>query len=58
MAGKVDKSKIKEEIVSLKKKLLSLRLKSAMGELKDVSQIKKTKKAIAILLTKLNSNIQ
>lgn len=56
--AKIDKNKIKEEVISLKKKLLSLRMKSAMGELKDTSQLKKTKKAIAILLTKLNGNVQ
>lgn len=56
--AKIDKNKIREEVISLKKKLLSLRMKSAMGELKDTSQLKKTKKAIAILLTKLNGNVQ
>ena len=45
---------IKNEILESKKKLLSLRIKKSSGELKDTSVIKKLKKNIARLFTKLN----
>ncbi len=50
-----DKKKMKEEIVESKKKLLSLRIKKSSGDLKDTSLFKKTRKSIARLFTKLNS---
>jgi ribosomal protein L29 len=40
-----------EEILKLKKSLLNLRLKKSQGDLRDTSQIKKTKKQIAKLFT-------
>lgn len=40
------------EILSLKKKLLGMRVKKSNGDLKDTSQIKKMRKAIARLFTK------
>lgn len=46
---------IKDEIIDLKKKLLNLRIKNASGDLKNVSLIKKTKKEIARLFTKVNA---
>ena len=46
-------NEIRNTIIDLKKKLLSLRIKLANGDLKNVSEIKKTKKEIARLFTKL-----
>ena len=46
-------NEIKNNILELKKKLLNLRIKKADGDLKNVSEIKKTKKEIARLFTKL-----
>ncbi|MDR2527091.1 MAG: 50S ribosomal protein L29 [Rickettsiales bacterium] len=47
-------SEINNEILSKKKKLLSLRVKNSSGELKNTSEIKKAKKEIARLFTKQN----
>ena len=44
---------INDKILELKKKLLSLRINNANGDLKNVSEIKKTKKEIARLFTQL-----
>ena len=46
---------ITNKILELKKKLLNLRIKNASGELKNIYEIKKTKKEIARLFTKLNA---
>jgi ribosomal protein L29 len=46
---------LREEILSSKKKLLSLRIKRSSGDLKDNSVFKKTKKRIARLFTKINN---
>ncbi len=45
---------IRNEILESKKKLLSLRIKKSSGDLKDTSAIKKLKKEIARLFTKMN----
>ena len=45
---------IRNEILESKKKLLSLRMKKSSGDLKDTSLIKKLKKDIARLFTKMN----
>ena len=45
---------IRNEILESKKKLLSLRIKKSSGDLKDTSVIKKLKKNIARLFTKMN----
>lgn len=45
---------IRNEILESKKKLLSLRIKKSSGDLKDTSVIKKLKKEIARLFTKMN----
>lgn len=45
---------IRNEILESKKKLLSLRIKKSSGDLKDTSLIKKLKKDIARLFTKMN----
>ena len=45
---------IRNEILESKKKLLSLRMKKSSGDLKDTSVIKKLKKEIARLFTKMN----
>jgi len=45
---------LKDKIISSKKELFSLRIKHSNGELKDCSKMKKLKKEIARLFTKLN----
>jgi ribosomal protein L29 len=44
----------KKDILNLKKKLLSLRVKKSSGEVQDTSVFKKTRKDIARLFTKTN----
>lgn len=51
-----DLSKYKVELSSERKSLLNLRFQKATGQLEKTSQIKKTRKKIAILLTKINQN--
>jgi ribosomal protein L29 len=49
----MSKEEIKE-VVGLKKRLLSLRIKKSSGEVQDTSVFKKTRKDIARLFTKIN----
>lgn len=49
-----NKKELLDKILELKKKLVSLRFKKSSGELVNVSEIKKVKKEIARLFTKLN----
>ena len=49
-----DLDKTITEINDLKKNLLNLRFKKSTGQLEQTSNIKKTKKKIAILKTQLN----
>ena len=51
---KIDKKTLREKVVEAKKKLLTLRLKKSTGELDKPSEINKTKKEVARLLTELN----
>ena len=44
----------KNSILDLKKKLFNLRISNKNGDLKNVSEIKKVKKEIARLFTKMN----
>ena len=44
------------ELNSVRKSLLNLRFQKATGQLEKTSQIKKSRKKIAQLLTKLNQN--
>lgn len=48
-------SNLCSEIKKLKKELLMLKIKQAYDNFNDVSQLKKRKKEIARLMTKLNS---
>jgi large subunit ribosomal protein L29 len=48
-------SEIKNNILELKKRLLGLRIKNANGDLKNVSEMKKTKKEVARLFTKIKA---
>ena len=52
-----DSKKIVSEINSARKSLLNLRFQKATGQLEKTSEIKKTRKKIAQLLTKKNQNI-
>jgi ribosomal protein L29 len=45
---------VRDNIMSLKKKLLSLRFKKSSGEVSDTSAFKETRKNIARLFTKIN----
>ena len=49
------KQEIINKILEFKKKLLSLRIKNSSGELTNTSEIRKVKKEIARLFTKLNT---
>ena len=50
-----DVSKIKEEILNLKKNLINLNFQKSTGQLEKTSRIKDTKKQIARLNTKLSN---
>ena len=60
MAKKIDKlndfKKLIVELNSLRKSLLNLRFQKATGQLEKTSQIKKLRKKIAQLYTKMNQN--
>ena len=51
----IDDKKIKEEILSLKKKLMNLNFQKSSGQLEKTSNIKETKKQIARLNTRLSN---
>ncbi|MFC1658960.1 50S ribosomal protein L29 [Pseudomonadota bacterium] len=51
---KLDKKTLREKVSEAKRRLLTLRLKKSTGELDKFSEIDKTKKEIARLLTALN----
>ena len=53
---KLDLKKIKSEIEDLKKSLLNLKFQKATGQLEKTAQIRKSKKNIARLTTKLNQS--
>ena len=52
-----DSKKIISELNSARKSLLNLRFQKTTGQLEKTSEIKKTRKKIAQLLTKKNQNI-
>tara|TARA_Y100001970_G_C13701924_1_gene587607 strand:+ start:293 stop:487 length:195 start_codon:yes stop_codon:yes gene_type:complete len=52
----INDNKIQEEIVNLKKSLLNLNFQKSSGQLEKTSEIKKAKKQIAKLKTKLAIN--
>ena len=52
----IDVKKLIIELNSVRKSLLNLRFQKATGQLEKTSQIKKSRKKIAQLLTKLNQN--
>jgi ribosomal protein L29 len=51
-----DVKKLIIELNSVRKSLLNLRFQKATGQLEKTSQIKKSRKKVAQLLTKLNQN--
>jgi len=51
-----DIKKMIAELSSTRKSLLNLRFQKATGQLEKTSQIKKSRKKIAQLLTKINQN--
>jgi len=55
-AKKIDKNKLKEEILNLKKSLINLSFQKSTGQLEKTSEIKKTKKNIAKLKFELSNS--
>jgi len=53
----LDRKKIREEVVDLKKALLNLKFQKSTGQLEKTSEIKKTKRKIAQLKTTISRNI-
>lgn len=51
-----DKNSILAEVATLKKELMMLRIKISSGETVAVKEFKDKRKAVARLLTKINSN--
>ena len=51
----INLKKIRSEIIDLRKNLLNLKFQKSSGQLENTSKIKKTKKEIAKLKTKLSS---
>ena len=51
----LDKKKIKEEILNLRKTLMNLNFQKSSGQLEKTSTIKNTKKQIARLNTKISN---
>ena len=51
----ISDKKLQEEVLNLKKNLLNLNFQKFSGQLEKTSQIKKTKKEIARLKTKLSN---
>ena len=49
-----DLSKIRSEVIDLKKTLINFKFQKSTGQLEKTSVIKKTKKSIAQLKTKMN----
>ena len=52
----IDTKKARSEVVDLKKTLLNLNFQKYSGQLEKTSQIKKTKREIARLKTKISNN--
>tara|TARA_B100000989_G_C19426714_1_gene421115 strand:+ start:278 stop:469 length:192 start_codon:yes stop_codon:yes gene_type:complete len=51
----IEVTKVKEEIINLKKTILNLNFQKSTGQLEKTSQIKTAKKQIARLKTKLSN---
>ena len=49
---------MKDEVNIIRKSILNLRFQKATGQLEKTSQIKKERKKLSQLLTKLNQNIR
>tara|TARA_A100001011_G_scaffold201376_1_gene209692 strand:- start:8673 stop:8867 length:195 start_codon:yes stop_codon:yes gene_type:complete len=52
--SKQNNNKIKEEILNLKKSVLNLNFQKFSGQLEKTAEIKKTRKQIARLMTKIS----
>ncbi len=52
----IDQNKIQNEILDLKKSLLNLKFQKSSGQLEKTSQIKITRRKIALLKTRLTLN--
>ena len=51
---KIDNKNLKSEINSLQKSMLNLRFQKSTGQLEKTSEIKKTRRKIASLMTNIN----
>jgi ribosomal protein L29 len=56
MTKEETKEELKEQIAEKRKALMDIKFQMPMNEVKDYSKIKKAKKEIARLLTKINAN--
>ena len=54
-AKKIDKNKLKEEILNLKKSLINLSFQKSTGQLEKTSEIKKMRRSIARLKTQITN---
>ena len=52
----IDNKKIQQDLLNLKKTLLNLNFQKYSGQLEKTSQIKKTKREIARIKTKMSNN--
>tara|TARA_B100000674_G_C37731986_1_gene864742 strand:- start:589 stop:777 length:189 start_codon:yes stop_codon:yes gene_type:complete len=55
MSKNIENKKLQEEILNLKKTLLNLNFQKFSGQLENTSDIKKTKKQISRLKTKISN---
>ena len=51
----IDMKKLRSEVLSLQKSLMNLNFQKSTGQLEKTSEIKKTRRKIAFLKTKINS---
>ena len=54
---KLSKTKMKEELLNLKKILMNLKFQKSTGQLEKISEIKKTKRNIARLKTEIHKTL-
>jgi ribosomal protein L29 len=55
---KLDSKSLRGDIYSVKKDMFDLRIKKASGNLTDTSQMRKKRRLIASLYTKINANFR
>ena len=53
---KISNTKMKEELLNLKKTLMNLKFQKSTGQLEKISEIKKTRRSIARLKTQIHKS--